>query len=201
MDGRQREFEEAAAVIAGEAERLRLAKSRVIIAIDGRCASGKTTLAAMLGETCGCPVIHMDHFFLRPEQRTAERLREPGGNVDRERFLDEVLIPLKQGTSCSYRPYDCHRQELTEAIRIEPGPIYLIEGSYSCHPSLYGYYDFTVFLTVNPTEQLRRIRERNGEGAAVAFEEKWIPLEERYFSSCLIEERCDMCFELGKPFC
>ena len=36
-----------------------------IIAIDGRCASGKTTLAEALGRHYHCNVIHMDHFFLR----------------------------------------------------------------------------------------------------------------------------------------
>ena len=49
----------------------------------------------------------MDDFFLRPEQRTAQRLAQSGGNVDWERFQAEVLIPLRQGISFSYRPYDC----------------------------------------------------------------------------------------------
>ena len=57
-----------------------------IVAIDGRCASGKSTLAAYLKSALACSVIHMDHFFLQPHQRTEKRLREPGGNVDYERF-------------------------------------------------------------------------------------------------------------------
>lgn len=52
-----------------------------IIAIDGRCASGKTTLSAKLQQLIPCNVIHMDHFFLRPEQRTPERLNTAGENV------------------------------------------------------------------------------------------------------------------------
>ena len=42
----------------------------LLVALDGRCAAGKTTLARMLGERYGWPVVHLDHFFLRPEQRT-----------------------------------------------------------------------------------------------------------------------------------
>ena len=61
----------------------------VLAAIDGRCASGKTTLAAQLQQQFDGSVIHMDHFFLRPHQRTPQRYQEPGGNVDRERFLEE----------------------------------------------------------------------------------------------------------------
>ena len=59
---------------------------RVLVAIDGRCAAGKTTLAASLQAQLECNVFHMDDFFLRPEQRTSERLHQPGGNVDYERF-------------------------------------------------------------------------------------------------------------------
>ena len=61
----------------------------MLIAVDGRCASGKTTLASALERETGCNVIHMDHFFLRPEQRTKQRLEEPGGNVDYERFQED----------------------------------------------------------------------------------------------------------------
>ncbi len=80
---------------------------RVLVAIDGRCAAGKTTLAASLQAQLECNVFHMDDFFLRPEQRTSERLRQPGGNVDFERFLTEVLRPLHDGAPVTYRPYDC----------------------------------------------------------------------------------------------
>lgn len=72
-------------------------RSPFLIAIDGRCAAGKTTFAEKLSSIMECSVIHMDHFFLRPEQRTKERLAQAGGNVDRERFMEEVLKPLKAG--------------------------------------------------------------------------------------------------------
>ena len=65
----------------------------LVIAIDGRCAAGKTTLAARLKDERNCNVIHMDHFFLQQEQRTEKRLKEPGGNVDYERFVKEVILP------------------------------------------------------------------------------------------------------------
>ena len=70
-------------------DRLMAERERVIVAVDGGSASGKTTLGALLQSVYACPVFHMDDFFLRPEQRTPERFSEPGGNVDRERFLSE----------------------------------------------------------------------------------------------------------------
>ena len=69
-------------------------KRPLVIALDGRCGSGKSTLSRRLSDTYPCSVIHMDDFFLRPEQRTEERLSETGGNIDYERFEEEVIRPL-----------------------------------------------------------------------------------------------------------
>ena len=69
----------------------------LLVAIDGRCASGKSTLAKDLQKQLDCNVIHMDDFYLQPHQRTTKRLREPGGNVDYERFETEVLQPMLTG--------------------------------------------------------------------------------------------------------
>lgn len=170
----------------------------LIVALDGRCASGKTTLAALLQQRTGCSVVHMDHFFLRPEQRTRERLEQPGGNVDYERFLAEVLEPLRAGKDCSYRPYDCKQQKLAEPVAVRQDRLIVVEGSYSCHPTLWERYDLHVFLTVNPQEQLRRIERRNGPQGLEMFRQRWIPLEERYFSACRVEERCELRLSSGE---
>ena len=165
--------------------------STVLVAIEGRCASGKSTLAARLGKHYGCPIIHMDEFFLRPEQRTPERYATPGENIDHERFLEGVLLPIRRGQTVSYRPYNCQLQQLGEQVSLPAAPIYIVEGSYSCHPALRHPYDLRLFLTVAPAEQLRRITERNGPAYAEVFRDRWIPLEEAYFAACGVEACCD----------
>ena len=164
-------------------------ENNLIIAIDGRCASGKTTLALQLQKIFDCNVIHMDDFFLQPKQRTAERLKLPGENVDHERFLEEVLLPLKAGKEFSYRPYECKKGGFGEPIIVEMKKINIVEGSYSCHNNLYEHYDYRIFLTVDKEEQMRRIITRNGKDGAKIFKEKWIPLEEKYIASIDIYER------------
>ncbi len=166
-----------------------------IVAIDGRCASGKTTLATSLQKKYGCNVIHMDQFFLRPEQRTKERLQTPGENIDHERFLEEVLCPLREGENFTYRSYNCQEQQLSEPIEVLAQKITIIEGSYACHKSLWDYYDIKIFLSINPEEQLRRIIAREGGLKAEIFKEKWIPLEEKYFAVYRLKQRCDYCFD------
>ena len=173
-------------------ESLLAKQERVIIAIDGRCAAGKTTFAHALQQELACNVVYMDDFFLRPEQRTAERLQMPGENVDHERFLEEVLLPYQNGTMVSYRPYDCHTQQLKEPVCIEPGKVLIVEGAYSCHKSLYEHYDLHIFMHVEPDVQMERILARNGEEQAKRFKEIWIPLEERYLAVFDVESRCEM---------
>ena len=73
----------------------------------------------------------MDDFFLRPEQRTLKRLAEPGGNVDWERFLSEVLVPVRQGKAAVYRPYDCQTGELCPPLTARISPM-VLKGSSSC---------------------------------------------------------------------
>ena len=142
-------------------ERL-LAEGRcAFVAIDGPCASGKTVFAASLHERFGGNVLHMDDFFLRPEQRTPERFAEPGGNVDRERFEAEVLKPLAAGKAVRYRPWDCHTGDFATSRSVEPAALTVVEGSYSMHPALRGYYDLTMCLIVDPSERLRRLEARN----------------------------------------
>ena len=163
-----------------------------IIAIDGRCASGKSTLAEQLAMLTGAGVIHMDDFFLPKELRTEERPTEPGGNVHYERFAEEVLPFIKSGKAFSYRCFDCSRMDLGEERKIPSGSIRIVEGAYSCHPKLGNYMDIKVFCDVSEQEQKSRIRKRNGETALSAFLNKWIPMEERYLKAYAVREKADI---------
>lgn len=165
-------------------------RSPFLIAIDGRCAAGKTTFAEKLSSIMECSVIHMDHFFLRPEQRTKERLAQAGGNVDRERFMEEVLKPLKAGKAFTYRSFDCHQMSFAKEIDILPAPVVIIEGAYSCHPEFVQSWDLTIFIDIDQEEQLRRIEQRNGADQVPVFEKRWIPMEEDYFKAFQVKEHC-----------
>ena len=167
----------------------------ILVALEGGSAAGKTTLASSLQEIYGCPVFHMDDFFLRPEQRTAKRLAQPGGNVDHERFWEEVLRPLRAGEAVTFRRYDCHTQTLHKPISVPPAPLAVVEGAYSCHPALYDAYDLRVFLRISPQTQRRRIQRRNTPDFQQRFFDVWIPMEQRYQDAFDIPNRCDLILE------
>jgi uridine kinase len=184
-------------MIISEVKKLLSEKERVILAIDGRCASGKTTFAKKLLENFDCNVIHMDDFFLQSHQRTPERLAEVGGNLDRERFSQEVIGPLLQGTEFFYRPFDCSEETLAPAVFVPKKKLVVVEGTYSLHPFFGTYFDLAVFLTVSPGEQKERILCRPNHLHA-SFFEKWIPMEEAYFTRFKVRERCDFVLNTGE---
>ena len=163
----------------------------VILAIDGPCAAGKTTLAQHLSERYqDAQVYHMDDFFLQPAMRTVERLQTPGGNVDYERFLQEVLLPLTQRTPFTYHKYDCQTGQLTP-VHSTPARLSIVEGAYSLHPALRDYYDLKLFLDINEEVQAKRILQRNGPQMAGRFFNEWIPLEQKYFDALAVREAAD----------
>lgn len=160
------------------------------VAIDGPCASGKSTLGAALRDIYSCPLIRMDDFFLRPEQRTEERLAQAGGNVDYERFTDEVLSPLLVGQDFSYRPWSCQQGALGEAIDIPSAPLTVVEGSYSLRPDLRDAYQLRIWVEAPMDIRRQRLLERGGTECLARFEQLWIPLEDRYFHTCGVEKCC-----------
>lgn len=163
----------------------------VLIAIDGKSGSGKTTLAKQIQEQLGGNVFHMDDFFLRPEQRTKERLAEVGGNVDYERFK-EVVEQVCKGITVYYQVYDCKTQKLQKPIRIEPARLNIVEGSYSMHPYFAEVYDLKIAVDIEEELQKTRILQRNGEVMLKRFEDEWIPKENAYFEKYAIFEKCDV---------
>jgi dephospho-CoA kinase len=164
----------------------------ITIAIDGKCTSGKTTLSNYLSQIYECNVFRMDDFFLQPHQRTKERLAQPGGNVDYERFKAEVLDNLRESGEFSYRPYDCSVGELAGAVAVKSKRINIVEGVYSMHPNLSDEYDLTVYLDISYEQQIARLAKRNSPEMQQRFINEWIPLENLYFDEMDVLSRCDL---------
>lgn len=169
--------------ILNRAKALLARRWQVTIAIEGRCATGKSTLAGLLARDPAVSVICMDHFFLPARRRTPQRLAQPGGNVDLERFIAQVAAPLQSGEPVCYRPFDCRSQQLAPDWVRAPGPIRVVEGVYSLHPDIPPVYDLKFLLTAPLETRLERLRRRCAPGQLEQYLTQWIPLEDAYFRS------------------
>ena len=173
-------------------------KETSLIALDGSSGCGKSYLSEAVKTVYGdkLQIIHMDDFFLQQHQRTNERLAQPGGNIDYERFEQAIIKPYLQGTLSSYQKFDCRTMSLGKQVELPPARIYLVEGVYSQHPVFSTYYDLKVFLKIDTNQQLERIRQRSGEILLAKFIETWIPMENTYFSAFDIEKKADLSYEV-----
>lgn len=170
-------------------------RGRLVIAIDGRCGSGKTTLAKELHRRFGARAIHMDDFFLPANERTLQRMAQPGGNIHTERLIQEVMSRLTDTHLC-YNAYRCQDGSYEKTV-LPTSKLTVVEGTYSLLPRLREYYDLKIFCDVSEAEQKRRVQLRNKDNAPIFFE-KWIPMEEGYFNSLGIREVCDIILDMEK---
>ncbi len=170
------------------------AKQNPVIAIDGNAGAGKSTLADLISKVYDCNIVHMDHFFLPPNKRSMQRLYEVGGNIDYERFYDEVISRTLQGREFVYRLFDCGKMDFCGSRRVNPQKMTVIEGAYSLHPRFVDVYDLKVFLTADFETQKVRILNRSGAELLEKFVTLWIPKENEYFCKLRIPEKCDCVF-------
>lgn len=167
----------------------------LVLALDGRCGSGKTTLtAALAGQFPASTVLHTDDFYLPPADRVPGWEQIPCANMDLARLRDEALRPAYEGQPVPYRAYSCREGRCLPVQQLSAQPLVILEGSYSHHPLLAGYETLRVFVTCSKPEQTRRLQAREGERYA-NFAARWIPLEEAYFAQYNVEVKADFAID------
>jgi uridine kinase len=146
------------------------------VAIDGRTASGKTTLAAELAEALrrrGRPVIltSIDGFHRPKAERYRQGRHSPKGYYEDARDLKAVrrllLDPLGPGGDSRYRtasfdlesdvPVDVPSREA------EPNAILIVDGTFLQRPALAPAWDFVVFVEVPAELALARGAARDAD--------------------------------------
>lgn len=163
---------------------------KVVIAIDGPSASGKTTFGKLLSKKLDALLIHTDNYFLPKVKKTKERLTESGGNIDYERLIEEVMNNLYSKEIISNN-FNCSTEKLEMSKPMINKQIVIVEGAYSMHRAIRKYYTLSLFITIDKQLQLERIRSRNGERMLKRWKDEWIPLENFYFK----EENLENCVD------
>lgn len=162
---------------------------RMLITIDGPCASGKTTLAEKLAGVFGAHVVHTDDYVIPHAQKTPERLAVPGGNCDADRLVDEVVAPWKRSDTVMFRKYDCRNDRLLPVEKLPEGRMLILEGSYCNLPAIRQYADVRVFINTPWEKRIERLQKRESARSLQMFYDRWIPLEDRYFEAYGLPDR------------
>lgn len=171
-------------------------KDMVVVAIDGKSASGKTHLARNLKLLYNddCFIFHMDDFYKMNNGNV--NLLSHDGNINFEYLKENILDKLKE-EAFTYSIFDCKNQKEIINNKYEKKKIIIIEGSYSLHPSLGKYYDLSIYLDIDNDFQDKRLKRRN-KNNYLNFKNNWIVLENNYQDFYKINDSCDLAMKIKK---
>ncbi len=128
----------------------------VVVAIDGRGGSGKTTLAGQATAALGAAVVHTDDYF-RDAGQDGPDPRPMARYYDWERMRGEAILPALAGAGA--------------------GPL-LIEGVSSASAALSDLVTHSVLVVTPEPVRLERLHARVSDAE---WDEEWLAEERVYF--------------------
>ena len=160
-----------------EAERLvgvRL-KERILIAIDGRPVSGKSTLAMRLADRFNLPMLCIDDF-MAPERDWMSRAPGFPYPFFRNAVFVDAVHTLKREGRCTYTEFDWEAVEIgtKERILIWDGPL-IVEGCSVLQEPLPGLYDLRFFIESDEASTYAAAMARDGERWALEWRTIFLP--------------------------
>lgn len=169
-------LEEIARTIRGSARRC-----PSIVAIDGPGGAGKSTLARRLAALLpGSQVLSTDEFA--------------SWEVPLDwwpRLLEEVLVPLAEKRSATYRPYDWKERRLGEERSLVVKDHLILEGVSSGRLEFAPFLDFLIWLETPRVERLARGLQRDGEQMRSQWL-AWMRDEDRHHRRHQTRSRADL---------
>ena len=137
----------------------------VVLAVDGRSSSGKTTLAARLRDAVtGSAVVHTDDIAWQHSRFGWADL-----------MIDGILRPVRAGQPVSYRPPRWDEHQRAGAIQVPVGcPLLVIEGVGAARRESAHLIDVAVWVQSGEPEIERRSRGRVGKPGNAPTTRDWL---------------------------
>lgn len=169
----------------------------LLVALDGRSAAGKSTLAARVAPLVRANVIDGDDFYAGGTAATWGAMSD-AEKVDHcidWRRQRPVLELLARGETASWHPYDWEIDDgrlAPHLITCNPAPVVILDGAYSARPELTDLFDLRVLLDAPIDLRKARLIQREGEGYREEWNARWDEAEEWYFGKVMPPETFDL---------
>ena len=157
----------------------------VIIAIDGRSGTGKTTLAielaARLREHHKVSLFHLEDIY-------------PGWNglaAGIERYVSTVLSPLRRGEPAEWVSWDWDRHYDGETRIIRPAEIVLVEGVGAAAEAARPLLDAVIWAESPDSDRRARALARDGE-TFEPYWDQWAAQEQEWLSADNVPAHADV---------
>jgi uridine kinase len=165
----------------------RAGKTRVI-AIDGRSGAGKSSLAALLGDELGAPVVALEDLY--------------GGWDGLERGIDllvaKVLEPLRAGKAARVPRYDWVAREWGTPWVLEPPEVLIVEGVGAGARRAAAYASMLIWIEEPAPVRKKRALDRDG-ATFIPYWDMWAAQEEAMLAREHTTERADLVIAADHP--
>lgn len=169
----------------------------LMVAIDGRSGTGKSTLAETVRRRLEAIVIDGDDFYAggTAEEWDAMTPAQRADHCIDWRRQRPILAELARGEGASWLPYDWNADDghLSDDLTVaHPAPVVVLEGVYSARPELADLFQLRTLLEVPDDLRRERLLHREGEFYRDEWEQRWASAEEHYFTSVMPAEAFDL---------
>ena len=171
--------------------------TNLVVALDGRSGTGKSTLGVEIGAAVSGTYVDQDDFYsggeldhwrvVNPETRIDEC-------IDWRRVLRDVILPFRAARQIHYHSFNWDTMEGLdpEAISLAPSDVLILDGAYSTRAELVPYLDLTVLVTLDDDVRRQRIMDREGEDWTLEWFTVWDAAEDLYFGEMRQESDFDI---------
>ena len=159
-----------------------LAGQTRVVAVDGPAGSGKTTLAAQLGEQLDAAlVLNTDQLYHGWD----------GLTEGAQRLVDDVLLPLSEGLAATVRPWDWSSESEGDPRELPASETLIVDGAGCGGRAATPFLSIVIWLDADPELRQQRALERDGEMFAPHWE-SWAEQERALFEREQTRQRADL---------
>jgi uridine kinase len=187
---------------------------RVVVAVDGPDAAGKTTLADELAQRVARPAVRasIDDWHNPREVRLRQGDESPLGyyndSFDDDAVAVQLLNPFRAGASQVHCAQFDYRSDEPADVHIDvgsPAAVLLLDGVFLLRPELLQFWDLSIYLHVPPTVTLARAVQRDAEllggpeQVRRRYEQRYLPGQALYAEAASPLETATIAIDNSNP--
>lgn len=153
----------------------------ILIAIDGRSCSGKTTLASELEEALGATVVHLEYLYNGWD----------GLEAGIETAVSHVLEPMSRREDAVVPQWDWYAGGWGEALDVPVPGVLILEGVGAASACVRDYASLTIWLELPESQRRARAHVRDWETFAAHWDQ-WAAQEDQLFTREQLPDHVDL---------
>jgi uridine kinase len=160
----------------------------VLLAVDGRSGSGKSSFADQMARATKAPIVHLEDLYPGWDGL------EAGVRI----LVSAVLEPLSRGLTATVPQWDWYADDWGESFELAPPPILVVEGVGAASAAVRRFANVTVWLDLDDAERRRRAMARDSATYEPHWD-RWAAQEDALLTRETLPSGADLVFSTADP--